>query len=402
MQWARGKMSTWVTGGIIGFIGFVFVVSGVFSPKSTRGLHEGSVAGTVNGEPITLSEFNRALNQRMEFFKSMGGGKLSDEQLKAFRIREGVFQELVRRKLMEQEAAKQGLEASDEEVMERIREIPAFQKDGRFDVAAYKQTLQANNYTPGNFERMVRSDLSAQAWQTYFQNRVKVSDAELKQQFETNEDKRDIKFALITTEAARSAVKVDPAEVDKFLGDTAKVNLAKSRWEAGKDTQYKNMTFDMVKPQIARELIASEKSDEVKKITDKVADQVLAVMTADKSSDGKVNAILKPYKGEVKNTGLLSGENKFIPGAGDVPELMKDAWGDKLGKPRKYTTPSGVIVAVVTQSKRPDFSKLEGARQDLIRQIASRKQREMYEEWLKRVQAKAEIDPNPAVVGAEG
>jgi parvulin-like peptidyl-prolyl isomerase len=403
MQWVREKFGTLFTGAIIAFIAFIFVVSGVFSGSKTRGLGEGAVAGTVNGDSITLSEYNRALNQRMEFFKNMGGGKLSDEQLKAFRVREGVFQELVRRKVVEQEAVKQGLEASDDEVMERIREIPAFQKDGQFDVETYKMTLASNNYTAGSFERMVRGDLSAQAWQSYFRNRTKVSNAELKQQFELNEDKRDIKYALISTEAARHAVKVDQAEVDKFLADPGKVNMAKGQWEAKKSDEYKNMTFDMAKPQIAREILASEKGEEVKKISDRLADQVVAAMTADKGSDSKVNAILKPIKAEVKSTGLMSAGQKMIPGAGEVPELFKDAFGaSALTKPRKYMTSAGIVVAVVTQTQKPDLSKLESSRSALIQQIAGKKQRAMYDDWLKRITAKANVDPNPAVMQSEG
>ena len=100
LNWIREKFGRAVIGGIITFIAFVSVFYGVFSPKATRGLHEGAVAGTVNGDPISIADFNRELNRRMEFFKNLGGGKLSDEQLKSFRIREGVFQELANRKLM--------------------------------------------------------------------------------------------------------------------------------------------------------------------------------------------------------------------------------------------------------------------------------------------------------------
>src|SRR4051794_15984750 len=120
LSWIREKFGTVVIGGIIALIAFVFVFYGVFSPKSTRGLHEGAVAGTVNGDAISIADFNRELNRRMEFFKNFGGGKLTDEQLKSFRIREGVFHEIANRKLMVQEAWRQGLVASDEEVREKI------------------------------------------------------------------------------------------------------------------------------------------------------------------------------------------------------------------------------------------------------------------------------------------
>jgi parvulin-like peptidyl-prolyl isomerase len=408
MQWARGKYSTLISGAIIGFIAFVFVVSGVFNPKSTRGLHEGAVAGTVNGDPISISEFNRALNQRMEFFKNMGGGKFTDEQLKQFHVREGVFEELVRRKLMVQEAAKQGMEASDEEVRDRIRDIPSFQKDGKFDVATYKQVLESNSYNPGGFEKLVREDISLQGWQNYFQNRVRVSDDELKQQYAMNEDKRDIKYVLLTTEAGRQAIQIEQAAVDKFLADPAKLNLAKSQFEAKKDKEFKGMTFDMVKGQIARDVLSGEKVDEIKKINEKVGDQVAALLKADKKSDAAVNALLKPYKAEVKTTGLVSGQNPALPGIGHAPDVIADAFAAKSpidpvqgGKAKRYTSANWVVVALIADSRKPDLSKLDTERTQLVKQLTQRKQREIYDDWLKKLSSHATIDRNPQVVGSD-
>ena len=62
LTWIREKFGTGIIYAIISFIAFVFVFYGVFSPKATRGLHEGSVAGTVNGDAITIAEFNRELS----------------------------------------------------------------------------------------------------------------------------------------------------------------------------------------------------------------------------------------------------------------------------------------------------------------------------------------------------
>src|SRR5262245_61736308 len=136
LTWIREKFGTVVIGGIISLIAFVFVFYGVFNPRATRGLHEGAVAGTVNGDSITIADFQRALRQRTEFFRSlMGGGQITDEQLKAFRVKGMVFEELVRKKLLLQEAEKQGLLASDEEIKEQIQGMPVFQKDGKFDLA---------------------------------------------------------------------------------------------------------------------------------------------------------------------------------------------------------------------------------------------------------------------------
>ena len=229
LSWIREKFGTVVIGGIITFIAFVFVFYGVFSPKSTRGLHEGAVAGTVNGDPISISEFNRELNQRIEYFKSMMGGAPTEDQLKAFRLKETVFQGLASRKLMTQEAGHQGLWVSDEEVKVRIQDIPAFKKEGKFDLVTYKQVLEANHQTPGSFERLVREDLSAQQWQGYFEERVQVADEEIKRAFLFKEDKRKIKYVLLTSDSAKGQVSVDAAEIKKFLSDAPRLNLAKMK-----------------------------------------------------------------------------------------------------------------------------------------------------------------------------
>ena len=358
MRWTRGKFSTAVSGAIIGFIAFVFVVSGVFSPRSTRGLHEGAVAGTVNGEAISLSEYNRSLNQRMEMLKGMMGGKVTDEQLKQFRVREGVFQELVRRKVLIQEAMQHGLAASDEEVQSRIREVPAFQKEGKFDLNVYKGTLEANHYVPANFEQMIRDDLSVQGWQSYFMNRVKVADAELKKFFETSENTRTIQFVLLSADGVKKTLKADA-------------------------------TFE-----------------EIRKVSEQAATEVLAGAGMDKRAEAKINALVKKYGASVKSTGAVSRDATFLPELGEAAELMKDAFAQPStlemkqgGKAKKYSLARGVVVAWVSESRTPDWAKFESSRSSLLKQVAMRKQRELFESSVRKWMSEAKTDANPNVMG---
>ncbi|MEO5970093.1 MAG: SurA N-terminal domain-containing protein [Bdellovibrionia bacterium] len=396
-----------VVTGIIGLIAFVFIFYGVFSPKSTRGLHEGAVAGTVNGDAISIAEFNRELNRRMEFFKNMGGGKLTDDQLKSFRVREAVFQELVNRKLLVQEAHKEGILASDEEVKEKIQEIPAFLKEGKFDFVTYKKVLESNNYSTGGFEKMVRDDISLQQWDGYFKERVHVSEEELKREFAISHNQRNIKYVLLTPESAKSAVAVDPAEVKKLLADPAKVNIAKMKFERGKDTLYKGQKFEGVQESIARDILAGDKLDEIQKINDKRADQVMSQMTTDASSDKAINSQFSGQEIQVKTTGLVDMQKGYLPGIGDAREVLKDAFASKSpidgkagGKPKKYNLAGRVLVALVVDSKVPDFAQLGSERQMLVQQIMNRKTRSLYEAWMKTMSTEAKIEPNASVVSS--
>ncbi len=407
LEWIKEKFGAIVVSGIIAFIAFVFIFSGFFSPKATRGLHEGAVAGTVNGEPISIAEFNRELSRRLEFFKGIAGGQLTEEQMNAFNIKPGVFRELAQKKLMIQEAKRQGVGASDEEVRDQIRSIPAFQKDGHFDLPTYRQILEANRYTPGSFEASIREDLSAAHWQNYFRNRVHVSDAEARQEFESQENKRNIKYVLLTTESGKKAISVQPADIQAYLKDPAKLNLVKSQYELRKGTEFKGKTLEQSQEQIARQLIAGDKLPEINKINGQLADQVAAALGS--SSDDKINAIpgLKQQGVTVKTTGMVGQTGGPIPGVGEAHELLKDAFAKKSpievaqgGKAKKYPVAGGILVAVVTGSQAADASKFEASRQKLLEQIEAKRERELFGSWLDSLLTKAKIDMNPAIVGS--
>lgn len=405
LSWIRDKFGKIVIGAIIGLIGFVFIFSGVLNPKATRGIHEGAVAGKVNGESITIAEFNRDLNRRLEFFKNLMGGSVSEDQLKAFKVREMVFQDLARRKLLVQEAYKQGMVVSDDQVKESIREIPAFQKDGKFDVLTYKQVLQANNFTPGGFEKLIREDASAQQWQDYFRRRVHVSMEEARREFLISQEKRKLKYVVLTVDAGRKSVEIKAEDVQKYLADPNKLNVVRAQFETKKETAFKGKTFDAMKEAIARDILAGEKLPEIQKNNEALADQVVAAMAKDKASDAKVNAILKGTGVEVKTSDWMSRQNAFLPGAGDVTSVLADAFAAQSpidGKAKKYTTASSVVVALMAESQNADLAKFETEREKLTQQIAAKKQRELYQQWMEGLVKKADIDMNPDVVGSDG
>lgn len=406
LTWIREKFGTVLISAIIGLIAFVFVFFGIFSPRNTRGLSEGAVAGNVNGDPISIQDFNRALNRRMEFYKQLAGGQLTDEQLRAFHIKKMVFEELARRKVMLQEADRIGMVASDEEVRDSIREIPAFKKDGKFDLMTYKQVLEANNYSPGGFERMVREDQSVRRWDDYFKDRVHVSESEAKQEFLASHDKRNIRYILLTNENGRKAIQVADADVQKYLADPAKVNLAKNEYEVKKNTEYKGKTFDAVKAQVARDMLASEKIPEIQKINGQLADKIVGMLDTSKGSETKVDALLKPYGATVKTTGMINRETPFVPGIGMATELVTDAFADKSpidpaqgGKAKKYTSAGWTIVAIVQESEHPNLAQFDSSRDEVMRQISLKKERDLQEAFVAELIKKAKIDENPSVVG---
>jgi hypothetical protein len=130
------------------------------------------------------------------------------------------------------------------------------------------------------------------------------------------------------------------------------------------------------------------------------------LMTADTSSDVHVNALLQEDHLRVNSTGLISRQNTQLPGIGEAKEVLKDAFDSrgpidpKLGgKPKKYFLAGRVLVAVVTETQKPDLNQLEGQKVTLVRELASRKVKAIQQEWLKKMNTLAKIDTNPSVIG---
>lgn len=423
LTWIREKFGTVIISLIIGFIAFVFIFYGVFSPKATRGLHDGAVAAKVNGDSITLQEFQRSVQQRMEMFKGMGEAfGQSKEQMRFVRM--GVMEGLTRRKLILQETERQGMQASDAEVKARILEIPAFQKDGRFDIVSYKQTLQANGYTPASFERAVREDLSVERWEGFFKDHVQVSTEEAKQQFELSETQREVKYVLLTTDSGKKGVTISDAEIEKYLADAAKLNVVKNRFESQKNTVFKGKEFEAAKKEIVKDILSGEMLDQIRKINDELADKVVAMMkttpsTADSpkdkdpkakkpakvvaAADAKVNELLKAYGVEVKSTGWISELHPQIGPVSDAKELIRDVFSKEsplIGKAKKYQSGPWLIVALVNAAKNPDLGKFDSEKAKITEQLVSQKERELSEATYKKLKEKAKIDINQSVMGS--
>jgi hypothetical protein len=394
---------------IIGFIAFVFIFYGIFNPKATRGLHEGSVAGLVNGDKISLSEFNRAYEQRVEMFKSFGGGKISEEQLRMFRVRESVFESLVDRKLLAQQSRAMGISAGDEQVKTAIREMPVFRNEGGFDPLKYEQVLRANRYSPSSFEEMMREDLSIQALQQAMRGRARVSEEEIREEFLRSQDKRDIKYVLLTSDMGRKRLKLDPEEVKKYLADEKNVNILKGQFDRKKDTEFKGKEFEAVKQTLAEDQIGRSKVTEIRAESEKLADELLALLGKDKAADDKLNARIKDLGAAIKTTGMIARVQGAIPGLGESKDLLSDAFAGANtisllsgGKAKRYSTPAGVVIAAVVAVEKPDESKLSGERGKLLESLTEKKQGSVFSSWLKDVRKKAKIEPNPDVVSPDG
>jgi hypothetical protein len=129
----------------------------------------------VNGDKVPYKRYE-TLVQR---YVSQEEGSVSPEKL-AF-IKQSALQELVRETTFLQEADRYGVAATDGEVASLIHSVPAFQKDGAFNQAAYLQYVhQGLRTTPAEFEEERRRDIRRQKLMMLLSSAIRVSQGEMR------------------------------------------------------------------------------------------------------------------------------------------------------------------------------------------------------------------------------
>ena len=231
-----------------------------FVPRNpSAGAAPDVVLAEVQGETITVAEFQRRYNLQMQQYRNAYGGQISEQMLRQLGIDQQILQALVDEQAMVAEARRQNFSVSDAEVRQRILSLPAFMENGVFiGETRYRQLLSAQNppLTTREFEDQLRQAILAEKLRTSvagwmsvsdadvaaefrrrnekvkldvvpltadaFRGQVKVEDADLQQRFDANKEsyrigeKRKVKYALLEVERVRETVQVSDAEVEAF------------------------------------------------------------------------------------------------------------------------------------------------------------------------------------------
>lgn len=164
-----------------------------------------NVAGVVNGEEIAISDYNFLYNQIYQSEIQATDANLSDAVVR--RIEETAWQQLVQDKLLLQEAQKNDIQVSDEDVYTYLRispplflqQAPAFQTDGVFDYQKYLGAMADPTAAPlwSQIEPAIRSDIRKLKLQQLITQMTHVTETEVKQSFIDSLESISIDMVLV-------------------------------------------------------------------------------------------------------------------------------------------------------------------------------------------------------------
>lgn len=184
MNFLRKNVKTFLWCIVISFVIGVFLWN-----FSTRRLID--CVARVNGIKISYSSFLESVNRRIRnWYDENPEKELTDAQTKE--IKSEVLNSLVQEELLHQEAKRYGIYVSQSEVINTIRSLPQFQKDGKFQPQLYFYILR--NYfrtEPATYEAQVKNAIINQKLRSLILSSVKVTDQEVKEEYEKRKIKEE-------------------------------------------------------------------------------------------------------------------------------------------------------------------------------------------------------------------
>jgi peptidyl-prolyl cis-trans isomerase D len=210
----RKHAGSWMIKVLLGGVAITFISWGGYQYTSKRL----SRVAIVNGETITIAEYNSAYKRLVNQVRQNFGNNLTDELLKSLQLEHKALDQLVDNILMRQAASDLDIQVTDEDLSRSIRSISAFQVAGVFNPRRYQLVLNQNNLTPESFELSQRDALLVQKLNNLITGSVKVSDQETLEWFKWKNAMIDINYFLLEPDRYKD-ISVTDEEVQQYFDE---------------------------------------------------------------------------------------------------------------------------------------------------------------------------------------
>ena len=358
---------------ILTFFMAAIIISFALTGFQGFGSSANSVA-QVDGEPITIREYNNIVQQELQRYSQIFGKDLTAQQIKQFRIKENALRNLVQQQLLANYASDLGIQASQVEVKERIKKLEYFLTNGKFDVRKYKALLAGNNLTPATFEDMIKEEVALEKLQSLMGG-LSVSNASAKDEIEFKNAGATVHALSFDKESMTQYLDITKQEIADFLAVEKNVELAKSLYE-GMNEEF-NKPAQLKARHILLPVKQGEKGDEQKKQIEAIA----------KKANAKNFATLakKESKGPSASKG---GDLGWFSKGSMVPEFEAVAFSLKKGEISKPVKTNFGWHIIYLEDKKPALNQpFEEVKEIVVKRHLQRSKRKELKEFTDKLVA---------------
>ena len=197
----------------LGIVSLSMVVVMAPLPSGDTSTPQGNVLASIGGNTITSAELDQTIRDR---FKNSPMG--FDKRMIPM-VAPSVLDQMVTEQILTQQAAKMGVEVSDQELLKTFQGIPWLYPDGNFVGAdrAAEMVAQQTGKTLAQFESMLRDSLLEEKIRSIVTDDVQVTPAEVLAEFRHRNAKAKIDYVLFDPSQFIKDVKVTPEALDAFF-----------------------------------------------------------------------------------------------------------------------------------------------------------------------------------------
>ena len=193
-------------------LGVVFVFWGVDvsvgSFTKARGIE-------VNGREIAVEDVRRSYQEQLSRMEAAFGDAGVPEDMRTA-LQQRVLEQAVQAELIRQRTRKLRFVASDEQVLEAIRQIPAFQVAGQFSADAYHAALRSIGMSADQFESEQRTFVVARQLDRGMFSSAFVLPAELDRQVALRNETRELAWVTVPAAEFTAGVQLDEAAIQAY------------------------------------------------------------------------------------------------------------------------------------------------------------------------------------------
>ncbi|MDQ8035991.1 MAG: SurA N-terminal domain-containing protein [Pedobacter sp.] len=179
------------------------------------------VAAKVNGKEILEPEVEQLVERQRQQLIAQMGPNADASKLDVQRLRKDVLNGLISKELLAQQAKQDGYLVSDATVYKLIREVPAFQDNGKFSQARYEQMLMQIGESPASYPAKAKQELAYSMLIAGLSQSGFTTSTEMARLSALDNQKRDIHLATVPAARYLGEIKVGDDEIKKFYDSNA-------------------------------------------------------------------------------------------------------------------------------------------------------------------------------------
>ncbi len=401
--------------------GFVFLDMGLGGARR-GGAPEQGYAARVNGETISLRDYNRSLYFAEENYKRMYGNQLTPEMIEQMGLQRQVLESIVDERLLIQQARSLDLYATPEEIRKRILEIPTLNPDGKFvgsELYTRYVTGQLGFQSAAEFEEELGREITLAKMESVLQNSIVVSQKSADAEYRRMNETARIRYVSLPAAREIATVIVTPAEVDAYY----KANQTRYSHGEQRNVKYLIADFARLRSQVStseadlraryeasRDQFRSPEGAHVFHILVKVAPN--ANPNDDAKAKAKADAIVKQLRGgadfatlakqnsDDPSSSASGGDMGFVDRGMTVESFESAIFSIPVNTVDYVRSPEyGYHIIKVTERRPGGYKKFEEVREQLSAQVAETTSRDLARNEMNRIAAQVKSN-KPATAEA--